>query len=59
MSLLMDELYFALIGGPHRDQWPEYLEDSPVQAHGMYCFREGVRLGLLLAVDAFSAEVGE
>ena len=48
-----------MIGGPHPDRWPEYLEDNPVQAHGMYCFREGIRLGLLLAVEAFSPEVGE
>ena len=59
MSLLMDELYYAMIGGPHPDQWPEYLENNPVQAHGMNCFREGIRLGLLLAVEAFSPEVGE
>lgn len=59
MSLLMDELYHAMIGDPNPEQWPEYLEDNPVQAHGMYCFREGIRLGLLLAVESFSPEVGE
>lgn len=59
MSLLMDELYHAMIGGPNPDQWPEYLAENPVQAHGMYCFREGIRLGLLLAVESFSPEVGE
>ena len=59
MSLLMDELYYAMIGGPHPDRWPEYLAENPVQAHGMHCFREGVRLGLLLAAEAFSAGAGE
>ena len=39
MSLLMDELYYAMIGGPHPDRWPEYLAENPVQAHGMHCFR--------------------
>ena len=48
-----------MIGGTHPARWPEYREENPVQAHGMDCFREGVRLGLLLAVEAFSPEVGE
>lgn len=59
MSILMDELYYALIGGPRPELWPEYLEDNPVQAHGMYCFREGLRLGLRLAAEAASSELGE
>ena len=55
MSILMEELYYALIGGPTPELWPEYLEQDPVQAHGLYCFREGVRLGLRLAVEALSS----
>ena len=29
-----------------------------MKAHGLYCFREGLRLGLLLTSDAFLSKIG-
>ena len=49
----IEALYNAWVCDPKPHLWPDYLRDHPMKAHGLYCFREGLRLGLLLASDAF------
>ncbi len=43
MSPIIDTLYSAWIGAPDPSRWPENLRASPVDGHGQYCFREGLR----------------
>ncbi len=54
----IEALYDAWVCDPKPHLWPDYLRDHPMKAHGLYCFREGLRLGLLLASDAFLSEIG-
>ena len=28
--------------------WPEYLREDPVRGYGLYCFYQGIALGLQL-----------
>ena len=58
MLIAMEHLYDYWIGPPEPERWPEYLQDQPLRGHGLYCFQEGLRLGLLLAADAFLPESG-
>ena len=54
----IEALYNAWVCDPKPPLWPDDLRDHPMKAHGLYCFREGLRLGLLLASDAFLSEIG-
>lgn len=46
---IIEDLYPYLVNIPDREQWPEYLQDNPAKAHGVYGFYQGLRLGLQLA----------
>ena len=45
---IIDLLYHAWIPSPAPRQWPEYLRQDPVRGYGLYCFYQGVALGLRL-----------
>lgn len=45
---IIDLLYHAWVPSPDPHQWPEYLEKDPVRGYGLYCFYQGVSLGLQL-----------
>lgn len=44
----IEELYLGLYPGPDPKQWPEYLRDDPVRAHGLLSFYRGLKLGIRL-----------
>lgn len=45
---IIEELYLGLYPGPDPKQWPEYLKDNPVQAHGLLSFYRGLQVGIRL-----------
>ena len=45
---IIDLLYHAWIPSPDPRQWPEYLRQDPVRGYGLYCFYQGIALGLQL-----------
>ena len=45
----MEELFLAWVPGPEQDQWPEYLREDPVRGYGLFCFCQGLALGLRLS----------
>ena len=45
----MEELFLAWVPGPEPDQWPEYLREAPVRGYGLFCFCQGLALGLRLS----------
>ena len=45
---VIDLLYHAWIPAPDPGQWPEYLREDPVRGYGLYCFYQGIALGLQL-----------
>ena len=45
----MEELFLAWVPGPEPDQWPEYLREDPVRGYGLFCFCQGLALGLRLS----------
>ena len=45
---VIDLLYHAWIPDPDPGQWPEYLREDPVRGYGLYCFYQGIALGLQL-----------
>ena len=46
---IMEELFLAWVPGPEPDQWPEYLREDPVRGYGLFCFCQGLALGLRLS----------
>lgn len=53
MDAFWEILFFAWCPAYDERMVPEHLKGDPVQAYGEYAFREGVRLGLLLACGTF------
>ena len=45
---VIEQLYHAWIPAPDSCQWPEYLAKDPVRGYGLYCFYQGLALGLQL-----------
>lgn len=41
-------LYHAWVPAPDPCQWPEHLREDPVRGYGLYCFHQGLALGLQL-----------
>lgn len=41
-------LYHAWVPAPDPGQWPECLREDPVRGYGLYCFHQGLALGLQL-----------
>ena len=48
MDTLFELLFHAWVPHYRPDMAPDYLQDDPVQAYGLYSFRSGLQLGLLL-----------
>lgn len=46
---IMEELFLAWVPGPEPGQWPEYLREDPVRGYGLFCFCQGLALGLRLS----------
>ena len=46
IPVVVELLYRAWVPAPDPSQWPEYLEKDPVRGYGLYCFRQGLALGL-------------
>ena len=42
----MEELFLAWGPAPDPGQWPEYLREDPVRGYGLFCFFQGLALGL-------------
>ena len=57
MSPTMELLYHYFVGPPAPDRWPEGLRDNPTAGHGMYSFEQGLRFGLLLAVECLTPDL--
>ena len=49
IPFVAEELYLAMVPAPNPDLWPEHLHRDPVQAHGLWSFYQGLRLGIQLA----------
>ena len=49
MDTLFELLFHAWVPHYRPDMAPDYLQDDPVQAYGLYSFRRGFQLGLCLA----------
>ena len=45
---IMEELFHAWIPSPDSHQWPEHLREDPVRGYGLFCFAQGLALGLRL-----------
>lgn len=45
---VIEQLYQAWIPAPDPCQWPEHLREDPVRGYGLYCFHQGLALGLQL-----------
>ena len=56
MSVTMELLYHYFVAPPDPDRWPEELRNNPAAGHGMVCFEQGFRLGMLLAAEALLPE---
>lgn len=50
MNTFWELLFLAWVPPYHEDMAPDHLKNDPVRAYGQYSFREGVRLGMSLAV---------
>ena len=46
---IVDELYGYFVPSPIPQFWPEYLQNDPIKAHGLWSFYQGLQLGLQLA----------
>lgn len=46
---VVDDLYDHFVAAPNPKFWPSYLQDNPIQGHGMWSFYQGLLLGLRLA----------
>ena len=57
MSPTIEILYHYFVGQPRPERWPEELQNNPMLAHGQHAFAEGLRLGLLLAVECLGPEL--
>ena len=57
MSPTMELLYQYFVGPPDPGRWPEALRNDPAAGHGMYSFEQGLRLGLLLAVECLTPDL--
>ena len=56
MTKTIEMLYHYWIGAPRPERWPEFAAKDPLLAHGLDCFQEGFRLGLLLGLEALFTE---
>ena len=45
----MEELIIAWFPAPDPCQLPEYLREDPVPGYGLFCFCQGLALGLRLS----------
>ena len=45
---IMEELFLAWVPAPDPHQWSEYLREDPVRGYGLFCFSQGLALGLRL-----------
>ena len=57
MSPTMELLYHYFVGPPDAARWPEGLRDDPAAAQGQYAFQEGLRLGMLLALECLGPDL--
>ena len=49
IPVTMEELFLAWGPAPDPGQWPEYLREDPVRGYGLFCFCQGLALGLRLS----------
>ncbi len=49
IPFIVEDLYQYLVVPPDPRFWPEYLQNDPVKAHGLYSFYQGLRVGIQLA----------
>ena len=45
---VIEELFLAWVPGPDPCQWPEHLREDPARGYGLYCFYQGLSLGVRL-----------
>ena len=45
---IVEVLYRYFVTGPNPEFWPDYLKDVPMEGHGLWCFYQGLRLGIRL-----------
>ena len=45
---IVDELYRYFVTQPDPKLWPDHLQSSPIQGHGLWSFYQGLRLGMQL-----------
>jgi len=52
MDIFWELLFLAWCAPFDEHLVPDHLQGNPIQAYGEYAFREGVQLGLTLAVSS-------
>lgn len=55
MDTLFEMLFLAWCRSYDPDEVPAYLQGDPIRAYGQYTFREGLQLGLCLAVASLTS----
>lgn len=45
---IIELIFHAWVAGPDPCHWPEHLQEDPVRGYGLYCFYQGLSLGLRL-----------
>ena len=45
---IIDELFHAWVPSPRPELLPEHLREDPVRGSGLFCFYQGLALGLRL-----------
>ena len=46
---ILEELYYAFIGSPNSNFWPDFAPDNPMLGHGLWCFYRGLCVGTKIA----------
>lgn len=49
IPMIVEQLYHCFVTNPNPDFWPEYLQNDPVKAHGLWAFYQGLQVGVQLA----------
>ncbi len=55
MDTLFEMLFLAWCPPYDPEKAPAHLQNDPIRAYGQYAFREGLQLGLSLAVAALGS----
>ena len=49
IPIVVEEFYHLFVTEPNPRFWPDHLQDTPIQGHGLWSFYQGLCLGLQLS----------